>query len=40
MTADLVGASEDLVEVSEDPAGEVDLLLEEVEASDCFEEAP
>ena len=40
MTADLVGASEDLVEVSEDPVGEVDLLLEEVEASDCFEEAP
>ena len=40
MTADLVGASEDSVEVSEDPAGKVDLLLEEVEASGCFVEAP
>jgi len=39
VSADLVGASEGSVEVSEDPAEEVDLLLVEVEASDCFEEA-
>ena len=38
MSADLVGASEGSVEVSEDPAEEMDLLLVEVEASD-FEEA-